>query len=177
MVIVSFFMVVTPASAVETNVELRKMKQQEYKEKVSEMKDARKKALVEKFAKELESLKQRRYLQLQANLTLINKALAKAELAVAEARSKGLDVSGLEEKLASAKAAVQDAQTAVESLKSLDLTPTISSETNVSSDLQKVKSKYMAEVESVLAKVKSAREAVNKLVYGLKEVRNAKIKE
>jgi len=152
---------VTPVFAKQERKEAREafktsltQTREEYKQKLAQIKDERKKVLLEKFNEQVAELNARRTSEMAKNLeqitTVLNRFLAKGSVS---------DVGA-------AKLAIEEAKQAVSAQAAKVYVISISDESKLREDANKVKSQLQSDLKAVQEKVKAARMAVYEVVKG-----------
>ena len=130
------------------------------KARLEAFKDKKKAEVVEKVNKNLNNINQKMTGQMLKHLERMTSILTKLEARVNSAKPDVKNVAAAKAAIADAKASIASASAAVSSQAEIDYTITISSETKVKGDVQKVREQLHTDLKAVRKLVIDAKQAV-----------------
>jgi len=159
---------VNPTKEVEnTTVAGKKL---EFKEKVKEIKDAKKRVTVQTIDENITKDNEKWMNYLTNVLNRLSAILEKIKIKTDEAEAQGKDITKVREGITEAQTAIAEAQTAVNEERDKTYTITLGDESNLGQGVSTTVREFRSEVNSVFEKVKTARQAVRDTLSSLKTV-------
>ncbi len=154
----------------------RETRRTEFKKKLTEIKDARKKEIAQKLSDNLCRARDNRVKALNQHLQTMTTLLARVSSKASEAQAKGKDISTVTAAVTTAKLAIADAQSAVDALANQACGLTISGdETKLGKEAKTARDQLAGEFASAKEKVKAARKAVSAAIQALARVLGEKV--
>ncbi len=144
-----------------------RVKQEAFKEKLAQIKDERKKALVEKLSERCQEINKKRTDTMTAMLTKFSTILENITNRAATAKTNGKDTTSVDTAVASAQTAITSAQTAVAAQAAGECVITINSESTLRTDVGAAISSLEKDMKVAYDAVLAARKAVGNAVKAL----------
>lgn len=146
-------------------------KREAFKQRLAQIKDERKKVIVERVDQRMVEMNKRRTDQMLAFLNRLDKILEKIELRKEKAKASGKDVSSVETAINEAKTKIETAQTTVKAQAEKSYTIEITSETGLKNSAGKTISSLQQDLRNTHKIVIEAKQAVQKVMSVLKVVK------
>jgi len=142
----------------------------EFKQKLLLIKNAKKQAIVERVSTNCQNINEKRTDKMTGMLTKLSTILTNVSNRSASASAAGKDTSSVDSAVTTAQTAIAEAQLSVAGQAGKTCTITITTESNLKTDIGKVISGFEADLKSVYAKVIAARKAVGDAIAALSRV-------
>lgn len=139
-----------------------KSEREAFKEKLSELKDDRRKKILEKADVRIEALNKKHTTKMNEILVLLNDVLVRLDGKVASATATGKDTTSASTAIATARTTVSTAQTAVSEQSAKDYTPTITDEASLGSVMSATMKTFNSDLKAVHKLVMNAKQDVRK---------------
>lgn len=139
------------------------------------LKDTRKQAVVEKLQTNCQNINIKRTDKMTGMIAKMSSILTNVENRAASASAAGKNIASVSAAIGKAQTAIADAQEAVTSQSGAVCTITVTSETNVKTDVGNVISGLQSDLKSVYAKVIAARKSVSDAIRALALVMGEKL--
>lgn len=143
-------------------------RREEFKTKLTTIKDAKKKAIVERVTAKFEATNKKWVENWKERLSRLTKVMDKMDARADELTTKGKDTSAYETAAATARTKIKDASDALDAQLAKGYVPSITTETTLGTDVKTVASEFKTDVKAVEAAFKAAREAVRAAFTALK---------
>lgn len=142
-------------------------RQTEFKQQLARIRDTKKQAVVDKLNTNCQDINSKRTDKMTAMLEKLSVILTNVTNREASASAAGKDVTTVDTAVTAAQAAIADAQNAVAGQAGTLCTITITSETNLKTDVGKIISSMQSSLQSVYTKVLAAKQAVSSAIRAL----------
>ncbi len=146
-----------------------------FRQKLSTLRDAKKKAQTERINTTLNDVNTKRTNTLLSYINRLTDILTKVQTRTTEARASGKDTSKVDAAIAKAQADIATAKSAILAQAGKQYTATISSETSLKSDMGQAMSQLQADVGSVKDLVTAAHKSVSDAIQTLASVLGEKV--
>ncbi|KKU90790.1 MAG: hypothetical protein UY33_C0039G0012 [Candidatus Amesbacteria bacterium GW2011_GWA1_48_9] len=158
-------------------LELRARQKEELRMKMGQIKDVRKKTLVERIGNRMCDTNTRLTNNMKRYLENLSRILDRVEARMQKARDAGENVVGAEEKIAAARKAITDAKTAVDEQAVRPCTVTLASTESavLKTEVKNSIAGLEVQLKGVRTKVKEARQAVTAAIVALAQVLGEKV--
>ena len=143
---------------------------EEFRERLSELRDKRKAAIVEKLVTKFDTVNDRWVAAWNHVLERLGLLLDKMESRTQMLADEGYDVSSVEDGIADAKSAIDSAQAALDTQEGKVYTVEITDEDSLRTDVSEAVLAFRADLQAVKDEVKSAQESVRTVLNLMKEV-------
>lgn len=170
------------AASRETYIAEQKARKTEFLQKASELRDQKKKELVQKVSDRMCKINENRLAAMQKHLETMGTILGRVEAQAEKAEARGADVTRVDLAVVTAKEAIKTAMDAVADQGEVDCGVTLSGEdSRVKSEAATAIKELEGELKAVHEKVKAAREAtsaaIKALAFAMGEREPAGVKE
>jgi hypothetical protein len=159
------------ADAIEASREAAKQEfedhKQEFRQKLTLIKDTRKQAVVDKLNTNCQNINEKRTDKMTRMLEKLSTILTNVSNRSASASAAGKETASVESAITTAQTAIADAQDAVTAQAGTTCTITITTEKNLKTDVGKVISGLQQDLKTVHEQVIAARKAVKDAVHAL----------
>ncbi len=142
----------------------------EFRRKLAIIKDAKKKAIVERISTNCQSINMKRTDKMTEMLAKLSTILTNVSGRTASAAAEGKDTTAVESAVTTAQSAIADAQVSVAAQAGKTCTITLTTEANLKTDVGNTISSLEADLKFVYAKVIEARKAVGDAIRALSGV-------
>jgi hypothetical protein len=163
------FVIRLEASRAAANKELVVYKN-EFRQKLAIIKDAKKQVIAERISTNCQNINLKRTDKMTGMLAKLSTILTNVSDRAASAAAEGKDTTGVENAVTTAQTAIADAQVSVAAQAGKICTITLTTETNLKTDVGKTISSLEADLKSVYEKVIEARKAVGDALRALSGV-------
>lgn len=151
-------------------LERAKDAREKFKTRLQTIKNERKQKTVEGIDQKIATHNTRWVNHWNEVLGRLREIVAKIQTNADRAEENGKDISGVENKIGAANAAIESAQAAVNTQAGKTYTISITSENNLREDVQPVIEQFKEDVKTVLESVKTARKAVQEAFKSLRDI-------
>jgi len=161
----------TPSVSQKNNYRLQvREAREEFRQKLSQLKDARKKAIVEKIDARIAEINLNRTAIMTNHLNQIEAVLNKLETRANTAKTNGKNVSSVETAIASARAAIATARQNISDQAAKQYVINITSETNLGAAVSVTRQAFANDLQVTHKSVVSARQTVAAAISTLAQI-------
>jgi hypothetical protein len=154
----------------ENRIEAREQAREEYQTRLQQIKDERKRQIVENVSNRIAVINQNRTSIMLKHLDQIESVLTRLETKITTAKTNGKDVGSVESDIASAKTAISTARTKVSTQSTKTYTINITTESTLASAVATTRQAFQADLKSAHDSVVAARTAVSLAIQNLAKV-------
>lgn len=150
-------------------------RREEFRTRLATIRDAKKKAIVERVDQRLAQINTNRTAIMLRHLTKIEEILARIETRVNDLSTSGKDVATIRTAITSARAAITTARTAVNAQAAKNYTIVITTEANLGSAVSSVRTAFAKDLQTAHQSVVTARKSVRDVLTALAKVVGEKL--
>lgn len=152
----------------------RQAKRQEFKDRIAQIKDTRKKMIAERIDNNIATRNTRLTDKMEKALERLSNHLGKFEDRAAALKDAGKNTAAVESAIAAADAAITAAQSAVDAQSQKVYTATITDDSTLGSTISQMFQQFRQDIMATHATVKTAKEAVVKVLQELAKISGEK---
>lgn len=168
--------IVTPAYA-QTATRSGKINREEFRARLSAIRDAKKKTIVERVDKRIGELNTNRTATMLRHLTKIEEVLGRIEARTNTVATSGKDVTDVRTAITKARDAIAAAKTTVNAQAAKTYTIEVTTEANLGSAVSAVRTQFAADLQTAHQAVVTARKSVRDVLVALGKVVGEKLTE
>ena len=166
--------ITTPVYA-ETATRSGKLNREEFRTRLSAIRDAKKKAIVERMDKRIGEINTNRTNIMTRHLTKIEELLNRIEARTLEVEKKGKDTTAVKAAIASARTAIAAAKSAVTTQAAKTYTIDITTEDKLGAAVSSARTAFAQDLQAVHQSVVAARKSVRDVLTALAKVVGEKL--